>query len=361
MKHLRKNGGFTLVELVISIAVASLVTMAATTVLMLALRVNRQTADTATQQYTVRSLLTAVENAATNGNIKKVKSELGSWRMIGVDVGVDENGQPVETEREIFSYNAFYRQILSNGIVVMEDVYASNAILENGLLSISLETREGIFETTVYCRLGSITPEGTTPTEPDEIITPLDTFLAILLSQLNSDGKINYKNLVTVLSTQENEYVPKSEETYYSEWYIGGYESNPQWNPSTPWCACFVSWALTEAGFPGPTDYKTTVDGKEFTHGNWFADVKDFMNFCQQEPAQYGQSWASDPTVGALVFFNFDDDAEADHIGVVYGTGTDDKGNEIIITIEGNSAGYVAVRSYPLTDPCILGYGVVIS
>ena len=38
MKHLRKNGGFTLIEMVVCIAIASLVTMAATTVLMLALR-----------------------------------------------------------------------------------------------------------------------------------------------------------------------------------------------------------------------------------------------------------------------------------------------------------------------------------
>ena len=329
MKHLRKNGGFTLVELVISIAVASLVTMAATTVLMLALRVNRQTADTATQQYTVRALLTTMEKAATNGNIKKVTSNLGSWQMLKGEEG--EN-------TPVFEYDAFNRQILSNGIVVMKDVYASNAILENGLLSISLETREGIFETTVYCRLGSITLEGTTPTEPDKLETPVDIFLAILLSQLNSDGVI--KNGLDAGK-------------YYSEWYIGGYENDLRWNPSTPWCACFVSWALVESNI----DFIRPVNGQTV---HWYSHVDEFMNHFKADVA--GESWKPSgeiPPTGALVFFNFDDDSEADHIGVVYGTGTDDEGNEIIFTIEGNSAGRVAVRSYPLTDGRILGYGVL--
>ena len=333
MKHLRKNGGFTLIEMVVCIAIASLVTMAATTVLMLALRVNRQTSDTASQQYTVRALLTTMEKAATTGNIKTVTSNLGSWELLNND------------DEAMFEYVAFDRQIRSNGIVVMEDVYASNAILENGLLSISIETKEGIFESTVYCRIGDVGEEGTKPTIPTDTNSNVNKFLTILMGELNSSGVIQNG---------------LNKGKYYSQWYIWPAPFGGEWNESTPWCACYVSWALTEAGFPGPTDYKTTVDGKEFAHSNWFADVNDFMNFCQQEPAQYGQSWASDPTVGALVFFNFDDDAEADHIGVVYGTGTDDKGNEIIITIEGNSAGRVAVRSYPLTDPRILGYGVII-
>lgn len=332
MKHFRKSGGFTLVELVVSIAVASLVTMAATTVLMLALRVNRQTSDTATQQYTVRALLTTMEKAATSGSIKKVESNLGSWKML-------KDG---EETLPVFEYNAFDRQILSNGIVVMEDVYASNAILENGLLSISLETREGIFETTVYCRLGSITPEGTTPTEPDEIITPLDTFLAILLSQRNSDGKINYKNLVTVLSTQENEYDPKSEEKYYSEWYIGKEvfaDPGNDWSPETAWCACFVSWALAEAGLQNAPK---------------FAYVDKFM-------AHFGTLQTA-PNPGDLVFFDWITDDGVDdpqHVGVVLclTDSNNDGVDDSIITIEGNSAGRVAVRSYRLDDPRILGYG----
>ena len=100
MKHFRKSGGFTLVELVVSIAVASLVTMAATTVLMLALRVNRQTSDTASQQNTVRALLTSMEKAATDGNIKKVVSKLDSWQLLKDDEEApkDKDGNSIASD-----------------------------------------------------------------------------------------------------------------------------------------------------------------------------------------------------------------------------------------------------------------------
>ena len=327
MKHLRKNGGFTLIEMVVCIAIASLVTMAATTVLMLALRVNRQTSDTASQQYTVRALLTTMEKAATTGNIKTVTSNLGSWKLLNND------------DEAMFEYDAFEQQILSYSIVVMEDVYASNAILENGLLSISIETKEGIFESTVYCRIGDVGEEGTKPTIPTDTNSTVNKFLTILMGELNSSGMIQNG---------------PNKGKYYSQWYIWPAPFGGEWNESTPWCACFVSWALVESG----SDCIRTV-GNQKRH--WYDKVDEFMNHFKAGVAE--ATWkpsGETPPVGALVFFNFDDDAEADHIGVVYGTGTDDKGNEIIITIEGNSAGRVAVRSYPLTDPRILGYGVII-
>lgn len=346
MKHFRKSGGFTLVELVVSIAVASLVTMAATTVLMLALRVNRQTSDTATQQYTVRALLTAMEKAATSGSIQKVTSNLGSWQMLKNEA---------EETHPVFEYDAFEREILSNGIVVMENVFASNAILEHGLLSISIETKEGTFETTVYCRLG-IPEKGdsTQPTAPTNPGTALDKFLAILISQRNSNGKINYESLKSVLSEDGNDYVPRSNETYYSEWYIGKEifaQMTNDWNPETPWCACYVSWALVEAGIEDPTD-RVDTNGRKI---QWYSNVDKFLDYLKQENKWKDRSEAGKP--GDLVFFDWipDDGVEdPQHVGVVLQV--DD---ECIITIEGNSAGHVAVRSYPLDDTCILGYGLL--
>ena len=319
MKHFRKSGGFTLVELVVSIAVASLVTMAATTVLMLALRVNRQTSDTATQQNTVRALLTTMERAATDGNITKVVSKLDSWQLIGVDVSVGEDGQEVETEKEIFSFDSFDQTISANGTVVLRDVYASNAILEGNLLSISIETKEGTFESTVYCRLGIGAGESTEPEIPTDPQTTLDKFLSALMGELNSSGKI-----------QTGTYAGK----YYSEWYIGTENFGTNWNPSTPWCACYVSWALAEVG---------VQDAPKF------ANVDEFM-------AHFG-TLQTEAAPGALVFFDWITDdgiQDAQHVGVVLKVEGD-----CIITIEGNSAGRVAMRSYSVGDARILGYGVI--
>ena len=335
MKHLRKNGGFTLIEMVVCIAIASLVTMAATTVLMLALRVNRQTSDTASQQYTVRALLTTMEKAATTGNIKKVTSNLGSWELLNND------------DEAMFEYDAFEQQILSYSIVVMEDVYASNAILENGMLSISIETKEGIFESTVYCRIGDVGEEGTKPTIPTDTNSTVNEFLTILMGELNSSG---------VIKTGDHMGM------YYSQWYIWPAIFGGEWNPSTPWCACFVSWALEEAGLEGPAGYITQKNGIAISHVNWFSDVDEFVEYLKQKNQWKDQENTQQPQPGDLVFFDWITDDGVDnpqHVGVVLclTDSNNDGVDDSIITIEGNSAGRVAVRSYRLDDPRILGYG----
>lgn len=325
MKHFRKSGGFTLVEMVICIAIASLVTMAATTVLMLALRVNHQTSDTATQQYTVRALLTAMEKAATDGNIDKAVANLDSWQLFK-----DDETQP------IFEYVAFDQKILTNGITVLEGVYASNVILDKdrNLLSISVETKEGIFESSVFCRHGKVEGENTVPVIPETPKGDINQFIAILIGELNSSGKIQSG-------------VNKGK--YYSQWYIGDAAFNAlsnNWNADTPWCACYVSWALVETGVSGPAD-----------HTKWYANVDEFM-------AHFGTLNKESPNPGDLVFFDWiTDDGIKDpqHVGVVLQVTKDEEGNDVIITIEGNSAGRVAMRRYKLTDERILGYGVVIS
>ena len=313
MKNLRKNGGFTLIEMVVCIAIASLVTMAATTVLLLALRVNRQTSDTASQQNTVRALLTTMEKAATDGNIDKFVADLDSWQLFK-----DDETQP------IFEYVAFDQKILANGITVLEGVFASNVIFDQDskLLSISVETKEGIFESTVFCRLGKVEGENAVPVIPETPETYINQFLAILMGELNSSGKIQK-------GTNEGKY--------YSEWYIGQTYVNGVgqggWNASTPWCACYISWALAEAGVGG-------------VH---YAYVDEFM-------AHFG-SLQDTPQVGALVFFDWiTDDGVRDpqHVGVVLKVDGD-----YIITIEGNSAGRVAMRRYAKDDSRILGYGIL--
>lgn len=369
MKHFRKSGGFTLVELVVSIAVASLVTMAATTVLMLALRVNRQTSDTASQQNTVRTLLTTMEKAATDGSIKGLVSDLDSWQLIDKEIRYEVGGEVVPFEaRVVFGFNSETQTIytsgkievqidgetgesvyvVTEGIPVLHGVYASNAVIKDGLLSLSVETREGAFESAVFMRTGAITSDTADRVEPGVSQNDkLNHFLSVLTSQYGSKGAIAY--------TEEN---PKElhDPTYYSEWYIGGYATAPGWNADTPWCACYVSWALVEADVSGPAD-----------HTKWYANVDEFMAYFQTENNWKMSEYYSKidaPTVdadapdpGDLVFFDWiTDDGVQDpqHVGVVVQVDTD-----CIVTIEGNSAGRVAMRRYTLDDDRILGYGTL--
>ena len=69
MTHFRKSGGFTLVEFVISIAIGSLVMLAATSVLLLGLRIHARSVDVSNQQYTVSILMDVVHDFISEGNV----------------------------------------------------------------------------------------------------------------------------------------------------------------------------------------------------------------------------------------------------------------------------------------------------
>ena len=380
MKRFRKSGGFTLVELVVSIAVASLVTMAATTVLLLALRVNRQTADTASQQNTVRALLTTMERAATDGSIKGLVSGFDSWQLIDQELNQpSDGGVPFENARVIFGFDAANQMIYTNGMIsatydaeaekviyevqpgtmILSGVYASGVYKDDeGMLSLAIETKTGIFESTVFLRGSSIGRDAESAEPGTSENADVNKFLAILMSQLNSSGKINYNSLKDVLSKLEVSEGPKSHETYYSEWYIGeAVFADPMndWDYSTPWCACFVSWALVEAGEPDPTK-RYDAYGEKI---QWYAKVDEFLDYLKQTEQwkEQPEEESITPNPGDLVFFDWitDDNVEnPQHVGVVLKVDGD-----YIITIEGNSAGRVAMRRYAKDDSRILGYGVL--
>ncbi len=338
MKQTSKgNAGFTLVELVVALAIATVVTAAATSVLFMGLNINRQTGDTASQQMTVRQLLNVVQDAAADGRITNVKSAYDAWELVEE---VQLGGENAPQQRVIFSYNAETQTIYTNGVPVLTGVYASEAIIEDNLLTISVETKEGIFASSVYCRM-AIQGEGPQVDQPeikDEV--SVENFIAILKSQYRSRGEIRKDG--------------KDTGEYYSEWYSeydyddAVYDNG--WNYKTPWCACFVSWALDQAGMTSPVG----------DHPRWFANVDDFMDYFQKNSYDdYGQSWLAGgekPTAGDLIFFDWNKGTNPQHVGVVLSVSEDGK---YVYTIEGNSAGRVTVRSYPIGDSRIIGYGVL--
>ena len=68
----RNQGGFTLVEMMVTIVIGSLVTLAATTVLLLGLRINNRSTQTVTRQNTARVVITMLENLAAEGEITDI-------------------------------------------------------------------------------------------------------------------------------------------------------------------------------------------------------------------------------------------------------------------------------------------------
>ena len=316
----KSNQGFTLVELVVTIAVASIVMLAATTTLTSYMRISKQGADINKQQNEVRIVLELMESLASEKQIKLS----------------DDEQQVLEagSEEVLFSYSAEEKTISTGaGAVLMEGVEGFSAKIDGSLLMLTVETKKGKYATSVYCRLGV---EETTPTVyssrrvvlesettrsvPLAYTQERENFLSVLEAEVGSTG--------ASLTTGE----------YFSEWYIGGYADNPGWNAQTPWCACFISWAMEQCS-------------GDLMMVPRYADVEKFRSSFNLA------SWKTQaPDPGDIIFFDWvvNDTAYAQHVGVVTAV-KDGK----VHTIEGNADGEVARRTYMLDDPCILGYGVL--
>lgn len=122
------------------------------------------------------------------------------------------------------------------------------------------------------------------------------------------------------------------------------------------WCAMFVSFCLNYAeveDFPldASCDHWIT-QLKELEE-----DSKDSEGVVQYE-AYKDASEEYVPERGNLVFFNWDSEADADHVGIIVDV-AQEKEDTILRTIEGNVSNTVKYKEYYLDDDTIMGYGIL--
>ena len=341
----RNNSGFTMVELLVTVAVSSIVLAAAASLMLLGLRVHQTTQKEAGEQQTVRIVLSALEDLSASGKIYRVEPLSDGWQL----QGKDSNGNPGAV---LLRYNSGKLTSGTSGDqVLLDNLRGARVDLDGSLVTFTFATAAHSYSTSVFCRTGiegdSVGKEDAqekleelkTPTLPDSTtLTDAEkkarfAFLQKLAGQYDSRGEI--KN-------GDNSY------TYFSEWYIRGYAANkPGWNQYTPWCGCFLSWAADQK--------KASIDGDPPK----FADVDTGMNAFQTQNKWRRPNDANNmPIPGDYIFFDWDKDGDPDHVGAVLYTDTDTEKN-LVYTIEGNSGGKVAVHSYYLTDSRIMGYGVL--
>lgn len=125
-----------------------------------------------------------------------------------------------------------------------------------------------------------------------------------------------------------------------------GYSRYGAWYgaPYGDWCAMFVSFCLHYGGVPAE------AFPREASCQRWIEDLTDLDLYRETE------SYIPNP--GDLVFFNWDTEPDADHVGLVEEIVLDEKGNcKEIKTIEGNSSNRVQRVTYDWGDPSIMGYG----
>lgn len=334
----RNNSGFTMVELLVTVAVSSIVLAAAASLMLLGLRVHQTTQKEAGEQQTVRIVLSALEDLSASGKISRVEPFSDGWQLQGKTA--DGAAGAV-----LLRYNSGKLTSGTSGDqVLLDNLRGARVDLDGSLVTFTFATAAHRYSTSVFCRTG-IEGDSVGKADAQEKLEELKKPNLPGAADLTDTEKAARFAFLQKLADQ---YDSRGEiiggKGYFSEWYIGNYADNPGWNQYTPWCGCFLSW--------GAEQLKTSIDGDPPR----FANVDTGMEGFQKSGKWRNPNDANNmPIPGDYVFFDWDRDSDPDHVGAVLCVDE----NGYLYTIEGNSGGKVAVNCYPKNDPRIVGYGVL--
>lgn len=361
---MKRNDGFTMIELLVTVTAGALVTLAAVSLLLMGTRIQHGSTTDVREQQTVRTVMTLMEQMAGSGQIRHIEHTYDGWRLW--------DKTPEESDRAVlFEYIATKQAVYQGeapageelGTPLLSGLNNAGATVDGKLMRLSFDTDRGEnYVTHIYCRtleadeaeskgdaddvVGGVIGDITTQKGNEEQWETLkDTELGRRLAFLEAlageyaAGKNTgmIQNSITVNGGAEGY-------RYYSEWYIGGYAPGSGWNKDTPWCACFASWAAVKSGvLPASGPFK-------------FANVDTGMA-AFQNTANGGQWKTANPEPGDYIFFDWSGEKkDPAHVGVVLDV---DTMNHVLYTIEGNSSNRVSVRKYNLSEKTIMGYGVL--
>lgn len=180
---------------------------------------------------------------------------------------------------------------------------------------------EHVHDESCYHRILPATPSNWQPLPEKLSGNRAEDVVAVAESQIGYEESTDYYEL--------GDDGEKKGYTCYGDWYG---------DPYGDWCAMFVSFCLHFAqvdDMPLHANCQVWID--DLKEDNLFADAADYI-----------------PHPGDLIFFNYDDDSDADHVGIV-----ERMSDRVVKTIEGNSDDSVARNEYDIADDTILGYGIL--
>ncbi len=124
---------------------------------------------------------------------------------------------------------------------------------------------------------------------------------------------------------------------------VGNVGGQPYWSwygfsSRVEWCACFVSWSLNQAGYSEPKFAACQSQGVPYFSSN----------------GRWADSSYEDIAPGDVIFFDWNGDGSANHVGIVIGTD-----GSRVYTVEGNSGDACKIKDYDLNSDLIMGYGLM--
>lgn len=161
---MKRNDGFTLVELIVSISISTIVTAGVLSILLFGMRINAKTASNVKQQNVTNMLTTIVQNMAEESGIEIEDSE----NIVTVQ---SKDGAPkiefIKADKAVYLNNTKFMDEVRD---FTADYDETRLLLS---LTIELDDNDGAEGTkhTIksYCRLNATPPPTPTPTPtPDE-------------------------------------------------------------------------------------------------------------------------------------------------------------------------------------------------
>ena len=272
MRMLRKKDGFTLIELLIVILTGTIVTAAATTILLLALRINRKTLDIVERQSITRIMLSVLENMNSDeeyilvpnaeedneGNINLIVPDGSSQPVRSWSINQeDENGAAGNALIQYVPPIGMNKgSIQAGGQTMLGEIshsvlYTNNSPFDyvRDLYTFSVEIDGEQYKSTLYSR---------TQDEDWFVDDPMvdyeagrNALINVAASQIGSTGiileevdrhytKWYLDEYININIEDDNYKVPFYPDETMETW------DKEVWSNITPWCATFVSWALKQ-------------------------------------------------------------------------------------------------------------------
>jgi len=252
------RSGFTLVELMVVILCATLITAAALSTMLLGMRIHNAALEDAKQQNEVRIFYTLLQNLAGDDNSARylIEDNGSSWYLnIGGTI-IDNTTQSIRMGET----------------VILDGVESSTlAVSDTGnLLTFEIKMQSGETYTftigfTSVSELPSPASLMSFSAERSVAVEPRDALVSVAEAQLGSTGQIMWGE--------------RAMDQWYTQWYTRE-SGNDEWSTETPWCGCFVSWAAAQQAVGLPEGSRP-----------FFANVEDGMLGFQGETGANGASW----------------------------------------------------------------------
>lgn len=141
----QNEAGFTLIELVVALLCCSVITLAVMTLLLTGIRISRAAEKNTEMQQTVRIVLAALEDMASDGSVHSVAVSDDGWSLLDAD------------GTALLRYSDAQDALLTgDGTALLSGLTDASAALSEGgrLLTVSVTVGGESYELAVYCRTG---------------------------------------------------------------------------------------------------------------------------------------------------------------------------------------------------------------